>query len=156
MHSTASTRKPLSKHASPEELIEEAERIKSYEQMQALKEGRLPTTSQLVEKLEKAIHDPDLHRLAPELSSTGRTITEDTEHLLLSIKEMVEKKNTDEGIQRTLYHARRAAQLLEQHVTEPRNFDIGAINMQIFRLMKPNRRWNVHGKVSSRFLISFA
>ncbi|KAK9768549.1 hypothetical protein K7432_000758 [Basidiobolus ranarum] len=77
---------------------------------QALQEGRLPTTNQINQGLDKLTANNNLHGLASDMSPEGKRMMANAERLVESTQLLLAEKNDNDQLQNIVYHSGQAGQ----------------------------------------------
>lgn len=89
-------------------------RDRAGEVIDALNEGKLPTTNQITKTIEKIEDKHILHDAARNMSPIGKKLVSDTEHLLDITKIMLAEKNEKNQLQKVIYHSQLASKQLKE------------------------------------------
>ncbi|CAG8458314.1 18858_t:CDS:2 [Racocetra persica] len=90
---------------------------KATQVAEALKEGKLPTTEQILTTIE-SIQDTDIiHESGRRMSSLGKKVLADTEKFLDSTKNLFAEKNAGDELQNTIYYGNKAAREMSDTTT---------------------------------------
>ncbi|KAK9759551.1 hypothetical protein K7432_017343 [Basidiobolus ranarum] len=79
----------------------------------ALQEGKLPTTTQINQGLNKLTEDNSLHNAAANMSPAGKKVMANAERLVESTQTILAEKNSDNQLQNALYHSGLAGQTMK-------------------------------------------
>jgi hypothetical protein len=87
-------------------------RDKTEQTVEALKEGKLPTTGQITGTIDRIQGSDSLHATGQGMSPLGKRVLADTERLLESTKKVLDEKNSGDELQNIIYHGSRGAKNL--------------------------------------------
>ncbi|ORX91654.1 hypothetical protein K493DRAFT_264315, partial [Basidiobolus meristosporus CBS 931.73] len=93
-----------------EEVLQKKEHLQQMGQ--ALQEGKLPTTNQINQGLNRITEDNVLHNAASNMSPAGKKVMADTERLVDSTKVLLAEKNDNNQLQNAIYHSGQAGQTM--------------------------------------------
>ncbi|KAG0237230.1 hypothetical protein BGW42_001497 [Actinomortierella wolfii] len=86
-----------------------AQKLKVFEVVQALIQGRLPTNAQLDQFLVRAMTSPSMESRAHMLSPDGKSLYADMKQLLQTLRGVIYEKNEQELFQNLIYHCQSAS-----------------------------------------------
>ncbi|KAL1915590.1 uncharacterized protein VTP21DRAFT_6714 [Calcarisporiella thermophila] len=79
-----------------------------------LKQGQLPTNEQITTRLQKITTNEDFHKVREKMSSNGQSAMTSLDHVLLTMKRIVEEKNAKGQLQKAVFHATKASNRLSE------------------------------------------
>ncbi|ORX90570.1 hypothetical protein K493DRAFT_132170, partial [Basidiobolus meristosporus CBS 931.73] len=79
----------------------------------ALQEGRLPTTNQINQGLEKLTENNNFHDIASDMSPEGKRMMANAERLVESAQILLAEKNDNDQLQNIIYHSGKAGNTMK-------------------------------------------